>query len=300
MKDVFDKFLDKIPTDKLYEDLFRPGLKKAGEALSTVIDVSNLILLPIKLMNEKSKLFLKDNLDRYEEKLSKTKDEDLIQVPEYVGLPILDKLTYVNEKYISEGFINLLTKASTIHTINLVHPSFINVLNNLSSDEAKILFHYKLIDRIQFLDVNVHKYKETVKKPDHFEGKGVKSKEQLDAMIDYAFQDRVELNVNVARTLSLVPHEVKLDFPENIFLYLENLHRNGIMNFEKNQYNQGDEDIYEELENNIYKGKISEYQSIVADMESDTWSFELRVSKGYIIFTEYGKSFIKACIKEIE
>ena len=52
MNEAVSKFLDKIPTDKLYEDLFQPSLKKADLALETVIDFGNTILLPLKLINE--------------------------------------------------------------------------------------------------------------------------------------------------------------------------------------------------------------------------------------------------------
>ncbi len=103
-KDMLEQFLTKIPTDKVYEDLFQPKMKKAGEALATVIDVSNSILLPIKLLNERSKLIFESNIKRYSKKLENIDQNELQQVPEYVGLPILDKLTYISDSTLSEAF----------------------------------------------------------------------------------------------------------------------------------------------------------------------------------------------------
>src|SRR3989344_767554 len=93
-----DKILDKIPTDKVYEDLLQPGLRKAGEALSNVFDLGNLIMLPFKLVNERSRIYLSHNLKKYEKKLANIEQGDLCQVSEQIGLPIIDKLTLVNQE----------------------------------------------------------------------------------------------------------------------------------------------------------------------------------------------------------
>jgi hypothetical protein len=152
LEKLADKALDKIPLDKVYEDLFQPGLKKAGEALETVLEFGNTVLLPLKLLSGKSKLYLKDSLVRYEEKLKSSKRTPT-QVPPFVGIPVLEKLTYTTQKDLSEAFINLLTKASFEETIHLVHPSFISVLDNISSDEAKLLFQLKNEWSLPFLEV---------------------------------------------------------------------------------------------------------------------------------------------------
>lgn len=43
---------------QVYMDLAQPGVKAVGQALGTVLELSSTILLPLKLMNEKAKLFL--------------------------------------------------------------------------------------------------------------------------------------------------------------------------------------------------------------------------------------------------
>lgn len=300
MKELMDKFLEKIPTDKLYEDLFQPSLKKAGEALSTVIDLSNLILLPLKLANEKSRLYLKANLNRYEKKLSGTKNEDLIQVPEYVGLPILEKLASLNEKFLSEGFINLLAKASTVHTIGQVHPSFINILNNISSDEAKILFHYKNINHIPLIDLFTLRFIEKIQKPKNIDSRVILSRGQLKELIEFNLQDKEETKIRMAWNLTGIQNEVNLDFKGNIDLYIENLNKLGVINIERGTYSKTDEDKYRKLEEIDYVNVILDSQKLIKEIDSQEFKFELLIERGSIEFTEIGKSFLKACMKEIE
>ena len=44
-----------------------------------------------------------------------------------------------------------------------MHPAYISILNRLSVDEAKILFHFKNNARIPFIDIYVNRYVEKLK-----------------------------------------------------------------------------------------------------------------------------------------
>ena len=297
-----DKFLEKIPIDKVYEDLFQSGMQKAGEALATVVDAGNLILLPIKLLNERSRIYLKDNLRRYEEKLQKEKTKNIIAVPESIGLPIIDKLTYLNQKELSEAFINLLTKASFEETLNLVHPSFINILNNLSADEAKILFYLKDKSRIPSIDVDVNRSVENIKKPDHPE-KGILLRSQVKERIEYTFQDREEVIIKAAYNLTGLEFLVNIDFSKNIDLYLENLELNKLIKFTRGYYYKGETSSYENLESVVYREQIEEIKGDIEEMEqqaNNLYQLDISIDRGYIEFTEIGRYFVKACMNEVE
>ena len=47
--EVMSKLLDKIPLDKVYEHLFQSGMEEAGQLLKRVLQVPNLIFLPISI-----------------------------------------------------------------------------------------------------------------------------------------------------------------------------------------------------------------------------------------------------------
>jgi hypothetical protein len=299
MNEALSKFLDKIPTDKLYTDLFQPGLKKAGIALETVIDFGNTILLPLKLANEVTKLRLSQHLKDYEKKLADIPEEDIHKVPEYIGNPILDKLLLLDSNDLSDAFINLLAKASTSSTLGLVHPAFVQALENLSVDEAKILFHYKEFERIPFISANYKKYRELIKKPEGFDNPGPKTANLLKQMNAYAFQDREEVIIQIEKNLTSIGKLSNLDFKDNIDIYLNNIYRLGIIEFIPDKYFTTDNDLYEELENDIHKEDIENYKTTANEYDKDNYRLEYFTSRGYIEFSQYGKAFLNACVKPI-
>lgn len=285
-----------LPTKEIYQDLFQPSTKRVGEALSTVLDVANLILLPIKLLNEKSRIYFNKNIENYAKKLDKNDNLTLTHVPPNIGLQIIDKLTYLDQNELSEAFINLLAKASFEEYQNLTHPAFISILNNLSVDEAKILFNYKNSDRIPYIDVDLHRYVEKVEKPDE----NKKSLDNLRLMIDYTFQDKESVFLPIAWNLTGIEKDLDLIFPQNIDIYIENLHHNGLIYFEKDNYYKVDVDKYERLQNEIYKEVYEEAgKEIEKVLASTDFKCEIITRKRSIKFTELGQSFLKACIKEL-
>ena len=127
----------------VYGDLLRPGVKQVGKALETVLGLGNTILWPIALANERSRIALERNLEKYRAKLQHIPEDDIMQVRPEIGVPIAEKLSYVHDDLLSELFLNLLVKASVKTTANLAHPSFVNIINNLSPDEGLMLCRLK-------------------------------------------------------------------------------------------------------------------------------------------------------------
>lgn len=296
---MLEKYFENIPIKELYKDLFKPGMKKAGEALETVLDGANLILLPLKLINSKSRVYFEKNLNTYSEKLNKNTELNATKVPQYVGLPIIDKLTYLDQNELAEAFINLLTKASFDETLKLVHPTYITILNNLSADEAKILFNFKNKDRIPFIDFYLHRFVEKFKKPDFMDKEGVKTKEQIKQMIDYSTQNKEDLYIKSSWNLTGIEKHLDLMFPENIDIYIENLQQNGLISFEREKINKEDLNKYEKLIDEDYKKVKEDTEKAISEFDKSEFEIELDTRKGYIEFTELGKGFINACIKDI-
>jgi hypothetical protein len=294
---MIDKYLDQLPIKEIYKDLLSPGMNKAGEALSTVLDGANLILLPLKLASEKSKIYFKKNIERYSDKLNKNTELTLSKVPQYVGLPIIDKLIYLDQNELAEAFINLLTKASFNETLKLVHPTYISILNNLSADEAKILFEYRHTQRIPFIDIYIHRYIEKIKKPT-FSDNGIKSFNQIKAEINYTFQDKEDTYIKAVCNLTGIEKEINLMFPENIDIYIENLNHNGLITFERESFFADDIPMYSKLSNVHYVQDKEKIDTELTTINTE-YNLESEVRKGYIKFTELGKGFINACINDL-
>ena len=132
----------------IYGDLAQPSIRKIGIALETVFEFSTSFLLPLKLQNEKFKLNFEKRLNEYKKKLDGISDEKIIEVNPQIGTPIIERLSYTTNDEIAKMFTNLLAKASSIDTVNLAHPSFIQLIERLSVDEAKLIQYLSLDDKL--------------------------------------------------------------------------------------------------------------------------------------------------------
>jgi hypothetical protein len=76
----------------VYGDLAKPGVEQAGKALSTIIGLGNTILWPVALANEKAKIALENNLEKYRKRLESTPKEHITEIaPEIPKVAIINK-----------------------------------------------------------------------------------------------------------------------------------------------------------------------------------------------------------------
>ncbi|MGB1251422.1 MAG: Abi-alpha family protein, partial [Candidatus Promineifilaceae bacterium] len=124
-----------------YNDLLQPAFRQIGSAAGTVLGLCNSALLPIKLLNAKTDAVFKANVRKLEAQVELIPEEKRVQIPPEIGVPILDRLTYVSNETLSDLFVNLLSSASSTDMFSTAHPSFIHVIDKLTPDEARILKH---------------------------------------------------------------------------------------------------------------------------------------------------------------
>ncbi|MEO5690117.1 MAG: DUF4393 domain-containing protein [Burkholderiaceae bacterium] len=124
---------------EIYGDALKPGVAQVGKALDGVLGLGNTALYPIHLLNGRARAALESNLERYRERLANEPIEKIAEVPAEVGVPIAEKLAYVSDPSLAELYVELLAKASLVEDMGLAHPSFVNLINALSPDEAAFL-----------------------------------------------------------------------------------------------------------------------------------------------------------------
>ena len=124
---------------EIYGDALKPGVEQMGKALGGVLGLGNTALFPVHLLNERAKLRLEANLERYRGKLANVSPGNIVEVAPEIGVPLAEKLAYVQDSTLAELYAQLLARASTVDGAEAVHPSFVNIINNLAPDEARIL-----------------------------------------------------------------------------------------------------------------------------------------------------------------
>lgn len=200
---------------QIYNDLARPGVSQVGAALGSVLGLGNTLLIPITLLNEKGRCVLQKNMESYKEQIKNQPQDSIAEVPPEVGVPVLEKLTYVTNEEISTLYINLLAKASTHHTNDLAHPAFTRVIESLSPDEARILNFLYGRNSIPF--------------------------------VDFIISNQDGSYRTLSMSVTSIPSFTQLQSPDNIRAYLSNLEALGILNSRRDVW-ASDDKIYEDLD----------------------------------------------------
>jgi hypothetical protein len=243
---------------EIYGDLAKPGVSQIGKALSTVVGLGNTILWPVALLNEKAKISLENNLNKYRERLKDIPEENIVEVTPEIGVPIAEKLAYVSNEELSDMYVELLVKASSIDLASQAHPSFVNAINNFSPDEAILLNAMKFAGDIPFIEV------------------------KLTVIGKNEFTSLAPIFINIKNTGK------SLTFPQNLGAYISNFEGLGILQVRKDIFIIGD-NLYEPLE----KLAKSLYQSIANQALDRRMTFD----RGKIEITPFGKMLIAACTR---
>lgn len=243
---------------QVYGDLAQPSVKAVGNALGTVFEFSTSFLLPVKLLNEKFKLNFARRLNEYKEKLEQIPEEKQCEVHPQIGTPIIEKLSYTTNDEIADMFTTLLANASNVDMVNTAHPSFVNMIERMSPDEARLLSYLKGKEDIQYCVFNGNTSN----------GNGF---------------------VTLLDHVTMLDDEVVFSFPQNISAYLANFVSLGIIKDMNGQYRM-DKTIYNKIKDK-YNLKQLEAQLVPNSFQS------ISVKESYYLITDFGKLFIKACIK---
>jgi len=177
-----------VPTEQVYRDAAQPALKQIGASLEKVTKAARFLLAPLEYLAAQH-----DRWERYLERISNNVEKDnMIEGHPQIVVPALEGLSFCQEEsLIAEMFVNLLSKAIDKTKLDLAHPAFAKIIQQLSSDEAIILYHLN-------------------KKP-------YRVKEQSD------FNHSKHLFFN-RRIISEEFPTASLSFPTNLWMYMDHLH----------------------------------------------------------------------------
>ena len=240
---------------ELYHDLAQPGVKILGKVIG---DALSLVVLPMTAMGtyaSKVNMYLQHNLKKYAESLKKIPEEKVCAAHPQIAVPILQRLSYTTNEDIADLFVALLTKASNTDTQNMAHPGFESVISQLSQDEARIIKYLKGKENIEYCDL-------------------------------VGYNAKGDAYAPILRKMTMIPVEVKLDYPQQIHAYYDNLVRLGIMEDKIDMYL---------VDNGTYKKIQSTYMFKQMASQFSHAHSRIETKKSYYQITDFGKLFIKAC-----
>ncbi|WFB36035.1 DUF4393 domain-containing protein [Kiritimatiellota bacterium B12222] len=124
----------------IYDDALQPAAKEIGKSLETVAKTVNVALAPLRALvwgYDQIEGFVSKNVT---EKLRNTPKEEIISPSPNVAGPALEALRYAgHEESLRELYANLLASSMDAATASTAHPGFVEILKQITPDEAKLL-----------------------------------------------------------------------------------------------------------------------------------------------------------------
>jgi hypothetical protein len=251
--------LDSVP---VYQDVVQPAAKEIGVALQTLAKSIHVLLAPVSGLvwgYEQIKEFVGT---RVAEKLKEVPSERLRTPEPNIAGPALESLKYTGHKEdIRELYASLLATAMNSETMAQAHPAFVEIIRQLSPDEAKIIRRLASVGAQAKVDIRNHQNLPPVG------GRWVMSH------------------------FSMLPFESDCTAPDLAPAYMVNLQRLGLIELRENyRLNPIDGvDPYAKLVEHPIIKKIESEIASEAGHSMEIWN-------GAIHLTPFGRQFCHACL----
>lgn len=261
VKSTIDAVTGLVKAVPVYQDVIQPAAKQIGQTLETVSKTVNIALAPIKALvwgYEKIEDFI---TTRVSEKLKNIPEENISTPPPQVAGPTIEALRYSgHDPNLRELYANLLATAMDKETVHKAHPGFVEIIKNLTSDEAILIQAFKDINQYPILDIRVN------------------------------FQSSGMGFITLYSNYSHINKVVEIKQADLIPTYLNNLCRLGILEIPSDIHLSAP-NTYEPLENALEWESLKE---LLKKEPNQKIGFERKVIKP----TAFGRLFIENVVKE--
>jgi len=244
----------------IYQDALQPAAKEIGKTLGTVAKTVNVALSPISALIWGYD-HIKDFVDnKVTEKLENTPNENIITPPAHIAGPALESLKYTGSvEELQELYANLLASAIDSRTTKQAHPCFVEIIKQLSSDEAKLLVGFLNGNSIPAINIKNNR-------KDNSGGR-------------YHYRNFTNIGEKLGiQEITLLPN------------YWDNLKRLGLVKIP---------DDYETLVDGIYKELEEHSTVIAMKLKLNSLDGRIcKIVKTSIVLTDLGRQFVDTCVKD--
>ena len=126
--------------EKAYDDLAHPTAKSLGNTASLIPRTIGVWLGKWEKWVINGEESIRLTAEAVREKAEKIPEEKLTEPEPYVAIPAVQQLSYCyDSEELREMYANLLVSSMNLDKKNSVHPAFIDIIKQLTPDEAKLL-----------------------------------------------------------------------------------------------------------------------------------------------------------------
>jgi hypothetical protein len=243
---------------EIYRDVAKPAASEVGHTLGGVV---RLALSPLNALVWGYKRIETWLETKIEEKLAGVPKERIVSPPLMIAGPVVQALPFAaHDDELREMFANLLATAMDSATQRRAHPSFVDVIRQITSDEAKVLRKFVSNERQPVVDLM------------------------------YTLKNSGGTLPGI-RTFALTGFNAGCARPDDINVYFDNLHRLGILAWSPfGSFLVLREDHYPQLENHEIMSAAKKR------LEANPLVERTYFDRKYVEVTEYGREFIAACV----
>lgn len=248
----------------VYADGGKPVVKPTGELVGLVPRAIKAALAPLEQWILQREYNVAETKKLLEEKL-KSVPPELIEPPEaHIAVPAMQYISYcMDNNELRDLYANLLANSMISVVKNGVHPGFVEIIKQLSPDEAKILKHLSVEEIIPTVTIRYEKE----------DGGGI----------------------DIIKNFSNVGEITGCENPFEVSKYFDNLIRLGLLASGAAFSRLTDKELYEPLKIHKY---ISSYTNTAKVQEQGYFKAEFEES--YMQITDYGKAFCGICLGTVK
>ena len=259
-KDINKSDVIEAIAQDVYTDLAKPAATAAGEVIGLVPRAIKAALLPLEKWVVEREYNLAMTKKLLEEKLKSIPPEYIVQPDAHVAVPAIQYISYcMDNEELRNMYANLLANSMNRVVKNGVHPGYVEIIKQLSPDEAKILKYMHTDSKIPTLGIKV---------------------------MDGAKQ--IEITRDLTNVMKLAGCEITGESRP----YIDNLVRLGLI--EKSRYASfADKKVYEPLKNDPHTRSLEEFAKMWGEKKGYP---TVKYEEGFIELTEYGRGFCFICL----
>lgn len=131
------KAVETVP--ELYEDGFKPAVKESGKSFSLIPRAINAALEPLQVWILKKEYNIEKTKKLLEEELKNIPPDKIVPPEPYVAVPAMQAISYsMDSEELRSMYASLLAKSMNEDTKEKVHPSFVDIIKQMSPNDANI------------------------------------------------------------------------------------------------------------------------------------------------------------------
>lgn len=247
----------------VYDDAGKPVLEPTGQTVGLIPRAIKAALLPIEKWVLGREYNLKETQKLLEEKLKNVRPEDIEPPEAYIAVPALQNISYcMDSKELRNMYANLLANSMNKVVKNKVHPGFVEIVKQLTPDEAKIIRGIYLRKVIPIITVR--------------------------------YENDMGEGIDIFKDFSDIAEKTNCEETLEVGKYFDNLIRLGLLAKAEAHSSLVDKKLYEPLKENQ---NIKKLEEIPQSYQNQGYT-KCKFKESYFEMTPYGNAFCEICVVE--